>query len=138
MKTNWNATIKSAKAVRKSVKSTQQVSDLLKDFPPEGYMRDNISKNLVAIKECKSSSLRRYTKLLNNYYYTVVTEKDKKMILDKKIEIEQELLTRPDASVEEEKELKKKLKIQKAREKHKKELEKQKKAEEKAKKKGLK
>lgn len=137
-KTNWNNTIKSVKAVKKSVKATLQASELLKDFPEEGYMRDNISKNLVKIKECKSSSLRRYVKLLDTYYYTVPTETDKKRILDKKIEVESELITRPDASVEEERELKKKQKQQRLKEKRKKEAEKQKKAEEKAKKKGSK
>ena len=121
---NWNNTIKSAKMVQRSAKSTLLVSELLKEFPEEGYMKDNISKNLVKIADCKSSSLRRYVKLLDNYYYTVTNEKDKKLILDKKIEVETELFSRPDATVEEEAALKAKEKAKKAREKRKKEQEK--------------
>ena len=59
-------------------------------------MRDNISKNLICISEAKSSSLRRYTKLLENFYYLVGSEADRTKILNKKIEIETELNTRED------------------------------------------
>ena len=98
-RTNWESFGKSAKQMQKAVKNTQQAGAFLSDFPPEGYMRDNISKNLVKIKDCKSSSLRRYISLLNNLYYIVNTEKDKTRILEKKIEIETELNTRDDGII---------------------------------------
>lgn len=98
-KTNWNNVIKSSKLIKKNVKTTQQVVEFLKDYPAEGYMRDNISKNHVLIKDCKSSSLRRYAKLLDNFYYLVTSESDKNNILKKKVEVEEELNTRPDAII---------------------------------------
>lgn len=66
-------------------------------------MRDNISKNMVLIKDCKSSSLRRYVKLLDNFYYLVTKETDKQKILDKKIEIESELNSREDGIINQQK-----------------------------------
>ena len=62
-------------------------------------MRDNISKNHVLIKDCKSSSLRRYVKLLDNFYYLANTEKIKNTILSKKIEVENELNSREDGII---------------------------------------
>lgn len=96
MKMNWKSLEKSTKTIKKNVKNIQLASDYLKNLPGEGLMRDNISKNIIAIKDCKSSSLRRYVKLLDNYYYLASNEKDKKIILDKKIEIENELNSRDD------------------------------------------
>ena len=98
-KTNWNNVIKSSKLIKKNVKNTGQVVEFLKDYPAEGYMRDNISKNHILIKECKSSSLRRYVKLLDNFYYLVSSESDKNNILKKKVEVETELSTRPDGLI---------------------------------------
>ena len=40
--------------------------------------------------------MRRYVKLLDTFYFLVTSEKDKKKILDKKIEIENELNSRED------------------------------------------
>lgn len=96
-KVNWQNLEKSARLVKKNVKNLSQIGEFLREFPEEGFMRDNISKNLVKIKDCKSSSLRRYNKLLNNFYYLVTSEKDKNKILSKKIEIENELNSRGDA-----------------------------------------
>lgn len=62
-------------------------------------MRDNISKNIVKISECKSSTLRRYIKLLDNFYYLVTSQKDREQILKKKIEVETELNNRDDALI---------------------------------------
>lgn len=99
-RTNWSSVVKSAKRLKKDVKNLQQAGEFLRDFPESGYMRDNISKNLVVIKECKSSSLRRYIKLLDNFYYLVTSEADRQKILNKKIEIEAELNTRDDGIIE--------------------------------------
>lgn len=99
-RTNWSALEKSAKLIKKNVKNLQQAGEFLREFPEEGYMRDNISKNLIKIKEAKSSSLRRYIKLLENFYYLVTSESDRKKILNKKIEIENELNTRDDGITE--------------------------------------
>lgn len=93
-RTNWNSVEKSAKTIKRNVKILQQTGEFLKDFPEKGFMRDNISKNIVVIKDCKSSSLRRYNKILDNFYYLTTSEKDKQKILDKKIEIEMELNSR--------------------------------------------
>lgn len=93
---NWGNVEKSTKLAKKQVKNIQLVSEYLKNLPEKGKMLDNISKNVVEIKDCKSSSLRRYIKLLDNYYYIVNTEKDRNMILSKKIEIETELNGRED------------------------------------------
>jgi len=98
-KVNWNSFEKSAKLLKKNAKNLQAAGEFLREFPEEGYMRDNISKNLIKIKDAKSSSLRRYTKLLDNFYYLVSSETDKQKILNKKIEIESELNNRDDATV---------------------------------------
>lgn len=98
-RTNWAAIEKSAKNIKKNVKNLQQAGEFLRDFPETGFMRDNISKNLIEIKEAKSSSLRRYTKLLDNFFYLVTSETDKNKILNKKIEIENELNTREDGII---------------------------------------
>lgn len=98
-KVNWNSFAKSAQQVKKNVKNTQLASEYLKDIPGECYMKDNISKNIVKISDCKSSSLRRYIKVLDNYFYLVSTKKDKDKILNKKIEIEKELNSRGDEGV---------------------------------------
>lgn len=98
-RTNWEALNKSAKLIKKNVKVLTQAGEFLREFPGEGYMRDNISKNLIKISEAKSSSLRRYVKLLENFYYLVTSESDKTKILNKKIEIEKELNTRDDGIV---------------------------------------
>lgn len=99
-KTNWAAMEKSAKLIKKNVKNLQQAGEFLREFPEDGYMRDNISKNLIEIKTAKSSSLRRYVKLLENFYYLVSSENEKEKILKKKIEIEAELNTRDDGIIE--------------------------------------
>ena len=99
-RTNWASVVKSCKRTKKDVKNLQQAGEFFKEFPDVGYMRDNISKNLVVIKDCKSSSLRRYIKLLDNFFYLVTSEKDRNKILNKKIEIEAELNTREDGLTE--------------------------------------
>lgn len=99
-RTNWQSVEKSAKLIKKNVKNLQQAGEFLREFPEEGYMRDNISKNLIEIKTAKSSSLRRYIKLLDNFYYLVTSETEKQKILNKKIEIENELNTRDDGIIE--------------------------------------
>ena len=98
-KRSWESFGKSAKNIKKVVKNTQQAGEYLSEIPPIGYMKDNISKNIVKISECKSSSLRRYIKLLDNIYYRVTATKDKEAILNKKIEIETELAGREDGVI---------------------------------------
>ena len=98
-KTNWKNVEKANKALLRKVKNMAGLSEYLAEKPEEGYFKDNISKNIVKISEAKSSSLRRYIKLLDNYYYIVTSTEDKKYLLNKKIEIETELNNRDDASV---------------------------------------
>ena len=95
-KKKWAGIEKNAKTLKKNVKNLAAASEYLKNVPEEGYMLDNISKNVVEIKTCKSSSLRRYVKLLNNYFYLMNTEADRTRILKKKIEVEKELNGRED------------------------------------------
>ena len=82
-KKKWAGIEKNAKTLKKNVKNLAAASEYLKNLPEEGYMLDNISKNVVEIKTCKSSSLRRYVKLLNNYFYLMNTEADRTRILKK-------------------------------------------------------
>ena len=111
-KTDWNNINKSAKAVKKNVKNTKIVGDLLsrplnmyvmRDYSTQTVVDENGNKTKVKkvidvdIRYCKNSTLRRFIKTLDNAYYLMTNEKDKKMILDKKIEIENELSLRPDA-----------------------------------------
>lgn len=96
-KVNWKSFEKNAKTLKRNVNVLKQAGEFLKEFPEKGYMRDNISKNLIEIKTAKSSSLRRYIKLLDNFYYLVGSETDKAQILNKKIEIETELNLREDS-----------------------------------------
>lgn len=99
-RTNWKAVAKSTKILRKNVKNLKSVSDYLSNIPGEGEFRDNISKNIVKITDCKTSSLRRYAKLLENYFYLVTSEKDRTMISNKQLEIQNELNVREDGIVE--------------------------------------
>jgi hypothetical protein len=101
-RTNWKMIEKAAKDMRRKVKNITGASDYLKDRPGAGMFRDNISKNLVVIKDCKSSSLRRYLKVVDNYYFLVTSLEDRNYLLQKKVEIEKELNTREDGVVEKE------------------------------------
>lgn len=95
---NWKSVQKSSQLLKRNIKNIQAASEYLSNIPGEGYFIDNISKREVKISECKSSSLRRYVKSLENYYYLIGSSADKKRILDKKIEIENELNKRDDAT----------------------------------------
>lgn len=101
-KEQWAGIEKSQKALKRNVKILQQAGEFLKEFPEEGYMRDNISKNLVVIKDCKSSSLRRYSKLLSSFYYLVTSAKEKELLINKKKEIDAELDMRDDGIISQE------------------------------------
>ena len=94
-RTNWNAIVKSQKILQSRIKNTKGVREYFLNKPEEGYMFDNIKKNIVKISDCKDSTLRRYTKLLEKYYYLLDNQDEKKHILSKKQEVENELLTRP-------------------------------------------
>jgi hypothetical protein len=96
-KINWKNMEKAVKAQQRKIKTLQSAGDYLKDKPEEGYFIDNISKKPVKISEAKSSSLRRYIKVIDNYYYLITSEIDKSFLLKKKIEIETELNHRDDA-----------------------------------------
>jgi hypothetical protein len=98
-KVNWKKIVKSTKDLKRKVKNLSTVGDYLKDRPGEGLFKDNISKNIVHIDKAKSSSLRRYVKLLDSYYYIVSSASDKEWILSKKIEIETILNGRDDGTI---------------------------------------
>ena len=94
-RTNWSAIVQSQKLLQSRVKNTKGVREYFQNKPEEGYMFDNIKKNIVKISECKDSTLRRYTKLLEKYYYLLDDQSEKREILYKKAEVEKELLSRP-------------------------------------------
>jgi len=93
---NWVSVDKSAKDLRKKVKNATDAAEYLKSKPGVGKFIDNISKREIIIKDAKSSSLRRYVKLLDGYYYLITSPTDRQYILDKKIELEHELNSRDD------------------------------------------
>jgi len=97
-KTNWKNVEKTNKALLRKIKNMSGLSEYLADRPGDGYFKDNISKNIIKISDAKSSSLRRYVKLLDDYYYVVTSTEDKNYLLNKKIEIETELNSRDDAN----------------------------------------
>jgi hypothetical protein len=101
-KVNWFNMEKAAKDLKRKVKNISSASDYLKDKPETGLFKDNISKKIIVIKEAKSSSLRRYVKLLDNYYYLITSQADRDWLLSKKIEIESELNSRDDGFIEKE------------------------------------
>jgi hypothetical protein len=96
---NWKNVENSSKDLRRKVKNALAAAEYLKSKPGPGIFIDNISKKEVVIKDVKSSSLRRYVKLLDNYYYLITSPTDRKYILDKKIEIERELNIREDGTI---------------------------------------
>lgn len=98
-RTNWSSVSKRTKLIKRNVKNIQAASEYLQNIPGEGYFKDNISKNIVKISECKTSSLRRYEKLLENYFYLVTSEKDRSAIRAKQVEIQNELALRDDAII---------------------------------------
>jgi len=93
---------KSSKKVIQNVKNIASLGKFLEEIPEEGYFVDNISKNKLRIENCKSSSLRRYVKLLDNFYYLITSPSDREKILNKKIELETELENRTDGIIEKE------------------------------------
>lgn len=100
MKTNWKLIEKSAKLIKQKSKNIISASAYLKDRPETGYFIDNISKKKVKIINCQSSTLRRYIKLLDKYYYLITSPRDQEYIISKKLEIENELSVRDDCEVE--------------------------------------
>lgn len=101
-KVNWFNMEKSTKDLKRKVKNIVSAGDYLKDKPEAGKFKDNISKNIIEIEKAKSSSLRRYVKLIDNYYYLVTSQSDRDWLLSKKIEIENVLNKRDDAVIEKE------------------------------------
>ena len=100
MHKKWQIMEKSQKTLLQQLKNTKGIREFFSDLPEKDYMRDNISKKHVKISECKSSTLRRYDKLLTKYYYLSKTPEERKIISDKQEEIKKELNTRPDALIE--------------------------------------
>jgi len=99
---NWANVEKNTKVIEKKVKVLKSAGDYLKDKPVVGCFKDNISKSIVEIKNCKSSSLRRYVKLIDKYYYLITSIEDRDYLIRKKIEIENELNSREDAIIKKE------------------------------------
>jgi hypothetical protein len=101
-KVNWTNVEKSTKDLKRKIKNLKSAGDYLKDRPEAGHFKDNISKRIIKLSEAKSSTLRRYIKIVDNYYYLVTSAADRDYLLKKKIEIESELNTRDDAVIKKE------------------------------------
>lgn len=99
MHNKWKTLIKQQKSLQQKIKNTKGIREFFTDFPEKSYMRDNISKKKVLIKECKTSTLRRYEKLLNKYFQLCSTPEERKLISDKLNEVITELNKRPDAII---------------------------------------
>lgn len=97
MRKRWAAVEKRQKSLLQQLKNTKGVSEFFSNLPEKGYMLDNFSKNMVKLSECKSSTLRRYDKLLTKYYHLVKKPEERKVISDKQLEVQEELSTRDDA-----------------------------------------
>lgn len=91
---------KQQKTLRQKINNSQSAAEFLTNYPAAGVMRDNISKKEINIVDCETSRLRRYVKLLNKYYNLVYTPDERKKIIDKLNEVNDELEKRPDAIIE--------------------------------------
>lgn len=92
---NWQSVEKQTKDLKRKIKNVKSAASYLENKPEKGYFIDNMANNkLVEISKCKSSTLRRFLKSLDKYYYLVSSQVDKDFILEKKIEIETELNAR--------------------------------------------
>ena len=90
-KNNWTSVEKQTISLKRKVKTLKNLGDYLKDWPEEGYFRDNISKNLMKISDCQPPRLRRYIKLIDNFIYLIGSGSDLKKLQKKKKELEDEL-----------------------------------------------
>lgn len=93
-RTNWKNFEKGTTELKRKIKNVAAVSQYLQEIPEEGFCYDNMSKKIVKISECKESTLRRFIKQMDKYYYLVSSQKDKNIILAKKTELEAELDSR--------------------------------------------
>lgn len=91
-KERWTQLEKQAIQLKRTAKTLKNLGDYLKDFPREGYFIDNISKKEIAISECQPPRLRRYIKLMDNFIYLVSSDADRKKLIAKKKELEDELI----------------------------------------------
>jgi hypothetical protein len=98
-KVNWSIVEKQSKDIKKKVKNIQLAGEYLNDKPQKGYFKDNISKNMISILVAKSSSLRRYVKVIDKYYDLITSPSERKFLLEKKVEIETELNKRLDGTI---------------------------------------
>jgi hypothetical protein len=101
MHRKWKNMVSAQKSLQQKIKNTKTVGEYFDDIPEKGYMKDNISKKVIALTECETSRLRRYVKLLNKYLKLVNDDKEKRTeILNKLEEVQKELSKRPDAIIE--------------------------------------
>lgn len=97
MAIDWNEVIQSQKFLQRNMKNAKGMNAFFSKKPQKGYMVDNKTENAVEIAKCRSSTLRRYVKLLKSYYRLTQDPEQRKMISDKLAEVEIELYKRPDA-----------------------------------------
>ena len=96
MHKRWSEMERAQKKIQQKMRNAKGVSEYFGDLPEAGYMRDNISKKTVRIADCKSSTLRRYEKLLRKYYSLCQKPEERKTISDKLLEVKAEMAKRPD------------------------------------------
>lgn len=107
MKARWEGIAKSAKLTSKNYKNKTRVIQFFQQWPEKGYMLDEKNKKdesgkkvlddngkpvkeyiKVKISDCPDSTLRRFVKTLNTFYYVVPDQPNKDKIVAKKVEIE--------------------------------------------------
>ena len=67
-KKKWAGIEKNAKTLKKNVKNLAAASEYLKNLPEEGYMLDNISKNVVEIGHYHENEQEGYAYILCSYH----------------------------------------------------------------------
>lgn len=104
-KRNWKSEIEYAKRIQQGLKTQKAVGEFLKAKPNIGYMYDTMSKKedkIVKLSECKSSTLRRFVKMLTKYYGQVTAPSERRYINIKLRDVHSILDKRPDALIEKE------------------------------------
>lgn len=115
MKCKWDSIAKNAKMTSKNYKNKTKIIKFFEQWPDEGYMldekpkKDDVGNKIldsngkvvkeyikVKISDCQDSTLRRFVKTLNAFYYLVPDQDNKDRIVAKKKEIESILNDRKD------------------------------------------
>ena len=87
----WKQMEKQAAYLKKTVKTFGALESFLSEWPEEGKFIDPMSKETVALSDCKLSTLRRFDRLLDRYLKYTTSTQDILKLQKKKNEVEKEL-----------------------------------------------